>query len=69
MSNEVKRMRKEAVVTFSKVLTLAFALAGLRYVTKSFSYGSWCRGENWDEAPPLEPAKKHSRLEGRALHN
>ena len=54
MSDEEKRTRKEAVVTFSKVLTLAFALAALRYVTKSFSYGSWCHGQNWNVAPPLE---------------
>jgi len=59
MSNEVKRIRKEAVVTFSKVLMLAFALAGLRHVTKSFSYDSWCHGQNWNEAPSLELMKKH----------
>ena len=69
MSNEVKRLRKEAVVTFSKVLTMAFALVGLRYVTKSFRYESWCRGQNWNEAPSLELMKKHSRLEGKVSHN
>jgi hypothetical protein len=58
MINEVKRVRKVVVLTFSKVLTMAFALAGLRFVTKSFSYESWCRGQNWNEGPPLKPMKK-----------
>jgi len=66
----VKRMRKEAAMIFSKVLMLAFALAGLTYVTKSFSYESWCHGQNWNEAPPppLELIKKHCRLEGSVSH-